>query len=85
VVRDTDAALAGYQAARDAASLGLFEVTDRVASFEWDVEEAKEQHKLLARHMASEVEMLGALDGPPASAAPPLQRADVVGALELAS
>jgi 2-polyprenyl-6-methoxyphenol hydroxylase-like FAD-dependent oxidoreductase len=73
IVRDTDGALAGYQAARDAASLGLFEVTDRVASFDWDLEEAKEQHKLLARHMASEAEMLGALGEPLESEVPSLR------------
>jgi 2-polyprenyl-6-methoxyphenol hydroxylase-like FAD-dependent oxidoreductase len=64
VVRGTDGALADYQEARDTVALGLFEVTDRVASFEWDLDEAREQHRLLARHMASEVEMLAALGAP---------------------
>ncbi len=62
VVSGTEAALAGYQSARDAASVELFEVTDRIASFAWDLEEAKGLHRQLARHMASEVELLGALD-----------------------
>jgi menaquinone-9 beta-reductase len=78
VVTGTDAALGAYQAARDAASLGLFETTDRIASFEWDLDEARRQHKLLARHMAGEVELLLALErevavaperAPPASSA----------------
>ena len=62
VVRGTDAALAGYQSSRDAAALGLFEVTDRIASFAWDLEEAKSVHVVLARHMAAEVELLEALE-----------------------
>ncbi len=63
VVVGTDAALAGYQAARDEASLPLFEVTDRHASFAWDLDQAKRDHQLLSHHMAAEVEMLRALDG----------------------
>jgi flavin-dependent dehydrogenase len=58
-----DEALASYQAARDAVSLGLFEVTDRIASFEWDLDEARRDHRALARHMAAEAEMLLGLDG----------------------
>jgi flavin-dependent dehydrogenase len=58
-----DEALASYQAARDAVSLGLFEVTDRIASFEWDLDEARRDHHALARHMAAEAEMLLGLDG----------------------
>lgn len=65
VVAGTDSALAAYQAARDEASLGLFEVTDRIASFEWDLDQAKRDHQLLARQMASEAEMLLALDRDP--------------------
>jgi flavin-dependent dehydrogenase len=62
VAAGTEDALAAYQAARDEASLGLFEVTDRVASFEWDLDQAKRDHQALARHMAAESEMLLALD-----------------------
>jgi flavin-dependent dehydrogenase len=62
VARGTDAALAGYQSSRDAAALGLFEVTDRIASFDWDLEEAKSAHVVLARHMAAEVELLESLE-----------------------
>jgi flavin-dependent dehydrogenase len=58
-----DEALASYQAARDAVSLGLFEVTDRIASFEWTLDEARRDHQALARHMAAEVQMLLELDG----------------------
>jgi 2-polyprenyl-6-methoxyphenol hydroxylase-like FAD-dependent oxidoreductase len=65
VVAGTDGALAAYQAARDEVSLGLFEVTDRVASFAWDLNQAKRDHHLLARHMSREAEMLLALDRDP--------------------
>ncbi len=65
VVAGTDEALAAYQATRDEVSLGLFEVTDRIASFAWDLDQAKRDHQLLARHMAGEAEMLLALDRDP--------------------
>jgi 2-polyprenyl-6-methoxyphenol hydroxylase-like FAD-dependent oxidoreductase len=67
VVAGGDEALAEYQAARDSASLGIFEVTDRIASFEWDLEEARRDHRGLARHMAAEAEMLLGLDRPAAA------------------
>jgi flavin-dependent dehydrogenase len=62
VMAGGEEALASYQAARDAASLGLFEVTDRIASFEWDLDEARRDHRALARHMAAEAELLLGLD-----------------------
>ena len=65
VVAGTDGALAAYQEARDEMSLGLFEATERVASFEWDLDQAKRDHQLLARHMAGEAERLLALDREP--------------------
>ncbi len=62
VIRGTETALAEYHAARDGAALGLFEVTDAIASFAWTLEEAKVQHQALARHMVRETELLLALD-----------------------
>jgi menaquinone-9 beta-reductase len=62
VVAGTDRALEAYQAARDETSLGLFEVTDRIASFAWNLDQAKHDHQLLARLMRTEVELLLALD-----------------------
>jgi 2-polyprenyl-6-methoxyphenol hydroxylase-like FAD-dependent oxidoreductase len=62
VVAGTDEALAAYQATRDALSLAIFEVTERVASFAWDLAQARRDHHLLARHMAGEAEALLALD-----------------------
>jgi menaquinone-9 beta-reductase len=68
IVAGTDGALAAYQATRDELSLGLFEVTDRIASFAWDLDQAKRDHQLMARHMAGEAEMLLALDRAPTRA-----------------
>jgi flavin-dependent dehydrogenase len=68
IVAGTNGALAAYQATRDEVSLGLFEVTDRIASFAWDLDQAKQDHRLIARHMAGEAEMLLALDREPTRA-----------------
>jgi flavin-dependent dehydrogenase len=68
IVAGADGALAAYQAARDEMSLAFFEATDRLASFAWDLEEARRDHQLLSRHMAGEVEKLLALDREPAGA-----------------
>jgi flavin-dependent dehydrogenase len=65
VVAGTDAALAAYQAMRDELSLGLFEVTERIASFEWDLDQARRDHQLMARQMSAEAERLLALDAEP--------------------
>jgi 2-polyprenyl-6-methoxyphenol hydroxylase-like FAD-dependent oxidoreductase len=69
IVAGTDEAFAAYQATRDELSLGLFDVTDRIASFAWDLEQAKRDHHLLARHMTGEADMLLALDRPTRGAA----------------
>jgi flavin-dependent dehydrogenase len=66
VARGTDAALAVYQATRDEASMGLFEATDRIASFAWDLESLKPLHQELAKRMNAEAELLRALDRVPA-------------------
>jgi 2-polyprenyl-6-methoxyphenol hydroxylase-like FAD-dependent oxidoreductase len=73
IVAGTDEALAGYQAVRDEVSMGLFEATDRIASFAWDLDEARTLHQALARHMAAEGELLLGLDRDAAAgtAAPP--------------
>ena len=52
--------LAGYQELRDEAGRGLMEVTDRIASLDWSMEEVKELHVTLAREMNRGVEALGA-------------------------
>jgi len=50
--------LAKYQAARDGLVKSLLDVTDRIASFEWSVEEAKELHLALSREMKAEVDVV---------------------------
>ncbi len=52
------AALAEYEAERDAASIELFEVTDRIASFAWDLDEVHRLHQALSEAMKREVAAL---------------------------
>ena len=58
-----DGALARYQGARDELVRGLLDVTGQIASFEWDLDEAKELHLILSREMKAEVDLLRTLDG----------------------
>ncbi|HSM37130.1 MAG TPA: NAD(P)/FAD-dependent oxidoreductase [Longimicrobiales bacterium] len=51
-------ALSDYQSTRDERVRGLLDVTDRIASFDWDLEEAKEHHLELNRQMKAQVEVL---------------------------
>ncbi len=44
--RGTEAAFADYAETRDALSLPLFEATDAIASFDWDLEEVKRLHQM---------------------------------------
>ena len=57
-----DDALAEYQATRDELVKGLFDVTDRIASFEWSLDEARVHHLVLSKEMNAEVELLKTLD-----------------------
>ena len=74
VVEGGDDALAGYQATRDDLVKGLLDVTDRISSFEWDLDEVKEHHFTLSREMKAEVDLLRTLDqefvAPPAVVPP---------------
>ena len=54
----SEGALADYQAQRDAASVELFEITDAIASFRWNLSEVRVLHERLARSMAREVKQL---------------------------
>ncbi len=58
VLDGDDSALVAFREARDERVRGFFEVTDRIASFEWDMEEVKVQHLVLAREMNSLVEAI---------------------------
>ena len=60
-VRGTDQAFAEYAAARDDLSLPLFEATDAIASFEWDLDTLRQHHQAVNRAMKREVELLAAL------------------------
>ena len=50
----TEAAFAGYQSARDNLAVKHFEVTDAVASFEWDLPTVKQLHRALSDEMKKE-------------------------------
>jgi flavin-dependent dehydrogenase len=65
VERGGDDALAGYEVSRDALSTRLFEVTDRIASAEWDPTELKALHQALSEEMKREVAELERLHEEP--------------------
>ena len=46
-----EAGLASYRAGRDERVRGFMDVTDQIASFEWDLESAKAQHLVLSKEM----------------------------------
>lgn len=50
--------LSEYQSGRDARVRGLLDVTHRIASFEWDLEDVQELHLELSREMSAQVEAL---------------------------
>lgn len=58
VVAGTDGALADYDATRRGRCATLFEVTQRLASFEWTLDEARLLHKQLAAAMGDEVKAI---------------------------
>ena len=62
VGRGSDSALAEYESTRDELSLRLFEITDAIAGFGWDLEQLKPLHLDLSKTMNREVEALLGLD-----------------------
>jgi flavin-dependent dehydrogenase len=58
IVEDTPLALAEYQRCRDEWSEGLFEVTDRIASFEWTLDTVGGLLERLSREMADDVKRM---------------------------
>jgi len=64
-----EAPLRRYEAERDALSTRFFEVTDRIASFEWDTPELKSLHHALSDEMKREAEAIGTWPDSPAAAA----------------
>jgi 2-polyprenyl-6-methoxyphenol hydroxylase-like FAD-dependent oxidoreductase len=63
------AALAGYQETRDALATRLFELTDEIASFEWDLETLPGLHRALSDEMKREVAAQAELFAPPGTGA----------------
>jgi flavin-dependent dehydrogenase len=55
VLRGTDAALAAYQSRRDDLSVGLFSITDEIASFAWGLGRLQTLHKALSDEMSREL------------------------------
>ena len=62
VTEGGDDALAEYHAGRSERVRTLLDVTDRIASMAWDMDEVKELHLKLSREMKAEVNVLLALD-----------------------
>jgi flavin-dependent dehydrogenase len=58
IVEDTPAALGEYQRCRDQWSEGLFEATDRIASFEWTLDTVGVLLERLNREMADDVKRM---------------------------
>lgn len=59
-------ALAAYERDRNVRVSGILEITDRISSFDWDMEEVKALHLDLSRAMNVGVDALRALDAEPA-------------------
>jgi menaquinone-9 beta-reductase len=57
-VRGSDTAFADYAAVRDALSLPLFDATEAIASFDWDIARVKEHHHALNKAMKRETDYL---------------------------
>ena len=69
VLKGSDPALAEYQSTRDALATELFDVTDAIAAFEWDLDHVRQLHLDLSRTMNEEVDALLGLDAPDRSPA----------------
>lgn len=65
VIRGTSGALADYQVARDSFAVEFLELSDQIASFDWDLDSLKDLHHRLSRLMARECECVHDLDTPP--------------------
>lgn len=63
IVDEGDCGLRRYQAQRDALVEPLLSITDRIASFEWDLEELQSHHLELNRQMKLCAEFLTAMVG----------------------
>ena len=59
LAEEGESGLATYQAHRDQRVRGFLNVTDAIASFEWELERAKADHLVLSREMNGLVQVLG--------------------------
>jgi 2-polyprenyl-6-methoxyphenol hydroxylase-like FAD-dependent oxidoreductase len=62
VTQGTEEALASYDEDRYERVRGFFEITDQIASFDWDMDQVKADHLVLAREMNGLVETQRAFD-----------------------
>jgi menaquinone-9 beta-reductase len=62
VTRGTTGALVDYQAERDAFAVEFLELSDRIASFDWDLDHLQVLHHRLSRLMARECECVRDFD-----------------------
>jgi menaquinone-9 beta-reductase len=69
VISGTEAAMKGYESARDEIAVEFLELSDRIASFEWDFESLKDMHLRLSELMSCEYALVRALDRKGATAA----------------
>ncbi len=69
VLAGTDEALARCAAERYERVRGFFEVTDRLAAFDWTLEQAKEHHLVLSKEMKRLADTQREFDGAPARVA----------------
>ena len=63
------AALSRYERVRDELSIALFDVTARIASYDWSLAELQVQHRLLSAAIQHETRVLSELDGAQLAAA----------------
>lgn len=64
VATGSTAGLSQYQQTRDRLASGVFEVTDKIASFDWDLISVRALHETLASEMAHEVRAIAATGAP---------------------
>jgi hypothetical protein len=62
VIRGTTGALADYQEERDSFAVEFLELSDRIASFDWDLDHLQALHHRLSRLMARECECVRDFD-----------------------
>lgn len=66
VVDGSPGALADYEATRNDLVMDLFQVTDEIASYAWEMPRVRDLHRALSKAMNQEVRMLNALGDWPA-------------------